>query len=54
MSPKNSVVKLTLAPSEIEGIDRAVESGLGSCRADVCRKAVILYLDKQEPPAATA
>jgi len=37
-------IKLTVSKSEIEEIDKAIEMGLGKSRADVCRKATILYL----------
>ena len=41
-------IKLTVSPVEAQEIDKAVEQGQGSCRADVCRKAIILYIDQQQ------
>lgn len=48
MSDKTSIaVKLTLSRGEIEQIDAIVQSGDGTNRADVCRKALIVYLSRE-------
>ena len=44
----STYVKLTIAPAEAAAIDRQVESGFGTCRADICHQALILYLDEQQ------
>jgi len=48
MSPKQPLaqIKLSLTTSEIEGLDKAVAAGEGTSRADLCRKALIIYLEK--------
>ena len=46
MSDKSpsTAIKISLSKSEISDVDRAIADGLGKSRADVCRKALILYL----------
>jgi len=44
---KATQIKLTVSPSEVSDLDKAVANGLGTCRADVCRKAMIVYLHDQ-------
>jgi len=46
MSPKQASVqiKLTISNAEAKELDRAVMRGIGTCRADICRKAMIVFL----------
>ena len=37
-------IKVAISPGEARELDDAVQSGKGTSRADLCRKAVILYL----------
>lgn len=49
MSCNNTVaIKVSVSSKEAEIIDDAVNKGDGKNRADVCRKALILYLEKRD------
>ena len=38
-------IKLTVTEKESEAIDVAIRQGYGTSRADLCRKAIISYLE---------
>ncbi|MFT0899502.1 hypothetical protein [Candidatus Methanoprimaticola sp. MG2] len=42
---QSTAVKISLSKAEMRDVDRVVGLGYGKSRADLCRKALIIYLE---------